>query len=302
MESKNSVRLNKFIAESGICSRREADRFIEKGVVFINGRTAKIADPVFPGDKVVVNGLSLEPRVAEDNVYIAFNKPVGITCTTEESTHGNIVDYINHPTRVFPIGRLDKDSQGLIFLTNDGDIVNKILRAENVHEKEYLVTVNKPLTEQFISAMSSGVPVLGVITKRCLVKKESQFVFRIVLVQGLNRQIRRMCSHFGFKVTRLERIRIMNINLKGIPLGEWRDMTGSELAEIFKMVQHSSSEVRQKVSTEKPDPEKREWKQGSYTHAKSNGNRKGSSGNGKSKRGFEAGRRGLSGKNRSGKN
>jgi 23S rRNA pseudouridine2604 synthase len=242
METKNSVRLNKFIAESGICSRREADRHIEEGKVLINGRKARIGDPVYAGDKVIVNGLHLEPRVAEDKIYLAFNKPVGVTCTTEESTSGNIVDYVNHSARVFPIGRLDKDSQGLIFLTNDGDIVNKILRAENAHEKEYLVTVNKPVTEEFITAMSSGVPVLGMMTKKCKVEKISPFIFRIVLIQGLNRQIRRMCEHLDYMVTKLERVRIMNVSVKGIPLGDWRDLSNDELAGIFKLIENSSSQ------------------------------------------------------------
>ncbi len=256
MENMNAMRLNKFIAESGICSRREADRFIEKGVVLINGRKAKIADQVMPGDKVVVNGMHLEPREAEDNIYIAFNKPVGVTTTTEESTHENIVNYVNHSSRIFPIGRLDKDSQGLIFLTNDGDIVNKILRAENAHEKEYLVTVNKPLTESFISSMSSGVPILGVVTRKCKIQMESPFIFRITLIQGLNRQIRRMCEHFGYEVTKLERIRIMNVSLKGLPLGEWRDLTPDELSGIFKLLKTSSSESDKKKPAAKSSPAK----------------------------------------------
>ncbi len=242
MEQHNSIRLNKFIAESGICSRREADRFIEKGVVLINGRKAKVGDPVMPGDKVTVNGMQLEPRVAEDKIYLAVNKPVGVTCTTEENTRGNIVDFVNHSARVFPIGRLDKDSQGLIFMTNDGDIVNKILRAENAHEKEYLVTVNKPVTEQFLSGMAGGVPVLGVVTRKCKVSMETPFIFRITLIQGLNRQIRRMCGHFGYEVTKLERVRIMNVGLKGLPPGDWRDLTPAELQGIFKLIAASSSE------------------------------------------------------------
>ncbi len=243
MKSKNSIRLNKFIAESGICSRREADRYIEDGRVLINRKKAYIGDHVYAGDKVIVNGLHLEPRVAEDNIYLAFNKPVGVTCTTEQSTHGNIVDYVNHSTRVFPIGRLDKDSQGLILLTNDGDIVNKILRAENAHEKEYLVTVNKPITDEFITAMSSGVPVLGVTTKKCVVEKITPFIFKIILIQGLNRQIRRMCEYLHYEVTKLERVRIMNISVKGIPPGEWRDLSDSELQGIFKLTGNSSSQV-----------------------------------------------------------
>jgi 23S rRNA pseudouridine2604 synthase len=249
MESKTSIRLNKFIAESGICSRREADRFIEKGFVLINGRKAKLADQVYPGDKVVVNGNHLEPREAEDTIYLAFNKPVGVTTTTEEHTADNIINYVNHSARIFPIGRLDKDSQGLIFLTNDGDIVNKILRAENAHEKEYLVTVDKPITDKFVEGMMHGVPVLGVVTRKCKVVKETPFIFRIVLIQGLNRQIRRMCEHFGYQVVKLERVRIMNVSLKGLPLGEWRDLTKEELQGIFKLIANSTSE---KVNPPKP--------------------------------------------------
>lgn len=236
-----STRLNKYISESGICSRRQADKFIENGNVFINGKRAKVGDQVWPGDRVVVNGNSIEPRKEEDAIFIAFNKPVGVTSTTEASTKNNIVDYVNHSERIFPIGRLDKDSQGLIFLTSNGDIVNKILRAGNNHEKEYLVTVNKPITDDFINAMSTGVPILGVMTKKCVVTKESAFVFKIILIQGMNRQIRRMCEHFGYEVTKLERTRIMNVSLKGLPLGEWRELTEQELSGIFKMIKHSSS-------------------------------------------------------------
>lgn len=253
MENQSSfVRLNKFIAESGICSRREADKFIERGVVMINGRRAVIGDVVKPRDKVSVNGNVLEPLTAEKKIYIAFNKPVGVTCTTEESTKGNIVDYVNHATRVFNIGRLDKDSQGLIFLTNDGDIVNKILRAENAHEKEYLVTVDKPITEKFIQSMSTGVPILGQVTKKCKVVQESTLVFRITLIQGLNRQIRRMCEYFGYEVRKLERVRIMNVSLTGIPLGEWRDLTEKELDHIFSKLDQSVSDSSKIKSKPKP--------------------------------------------------
>ncbi len=239
--SDSTTRLNKYISESGLCSRRAADRYIEQGSVLINGKKARVGDKVFFGDLVSVNGQTIEPREVENSVLIAFNKPVGITSTTEAGVKSNIVDYVNHSERVFPIGRLDKDSQGLIFLTNNGDLVNKILRAGNNHEKEYLVTVNKPLTEQFILGMSKGVPVLGVMTKKCKVVQESTFVFKITLIQGLNRQIRRMCEHFGFEVTKLERTRIMNISLKGIPVGEWRELTPAEQTDIFNMVAKSSS-------------------------------------------------------------
>ncbi|HDO1323308.1 TPA: 23S rRNA pseudouridine(2604) synthase RluF [Aeromonas veronii] len=244
MLANESMRLNKYISESGICSRREADRFIEQGHVFINGKRAGIGDQVQVGDLVKVNGQVIEPREADSLVLIALNKPVGIVSTTEAGEKGNIVDFVNHSTRVFPIGRLDKDSQGLIFLTNHGDLVNKILRAGNDHEKEYLVTVDKPVTDEFVRGMAAGVPILGTVTKKCKVKKEAPFVFRITLVQGLNRQIRRMCEHFGFEVTKLERIRIMNVSLKGLPVGEWRDLTDDELIDLFKLIEDSSSEVK----------------------------------------------------------
>lgn len=238
--SDSTTRLNKYISESGLCSRRAADRYIDQGNVFINGRKAKVGDQVFFGDVVSVNGQTIEPKEAENSVLLAFNKPVGITSTTEAGVKSNIVDYVNYSERVFPIGRLDKDSQGLIFMTNNGDLVNKILRAGNSHEKEYVVTVNKTITEQFITNMAKGVPVLGVMTKKCKVVKESPFIFRITLVQGLNRQIRRMCEHFGFEVTKLERVRIMNISLKGLPVGEWRELSPEETAEINQLVAKSS--------------------------------------------------------------
>jgi 23S rRNA pseudouridine2604 synthase len=243
----SSTRLNKYISESGICSRREADRYIEQGNVFLNGKRATIGDQVMPGDVVKVNGQLIEPREADDLVLIALNKPVGIVSTTEDGERDNIVDFVNHSKRIFPIGRLDKDSQGLIFLTNHGDLVNKILRAGNDHEKEYLVTVDKPVTDDFIRGMGAGVPILGTVTKKCKVKKEAPFVFRITLVQGLNRQIRRMCEHFGFEVTKLERTRIMNVSLTGIPLGEWRDLTDDELIDLFKLIENSSSDVKPKA-------------------------------------------------------
>lgn len=251
------MRLNKFIAESGLCSRREADRYIERGHVFINGKRASVGDQVGPGDRVRVNGNELEPLEEEDVVFIALNKPVGITSTTESNVRGNIVDFVNHSTRIFPIGRLDKDSQGLIFLTNKGDLVNKILRAGNKHEKEYIVTVNKPLTSEVIEGMMSGVPMLGVMTKKCKVVQESANTFRIILIQGLNRQIRRMCEYFGYEVLKLERVRIMNISLKGIAPGDWRDLTSEEMQMIYKMIKGSSStESTTKKSKDKKKPKK----------------------------------------------
>lgn len=241
MGKEGGMRLNKFISESGLYSRREADRHVEEGRVFINGRRALFSDQVFAGDSVRVNGLELEPLQEEDMVFIALNKPVGVTSTTEAGVRDNIVSFVNHSSRVFPIGRLDKDSQGLIFLTNRGDLVNKILRAGNQHEKEYIVTVDKALTDEVIFSLGNGVPILGATTKKCKVVREGAQVFRITLVQGLNRQIRRMCEYFGYTVTKLERIRIMNITLKGLPLGEWRELTPDEVAMIEKMLAHSSS-------------------------------------------------------------
>jgi 23S rRNA pseudouridine2604 synthase len=259
MENHSSTRLNKFISESGLCSRRQADRYIEDGLVFINGRKARIGDQVFAGNKVVVNGHELEPKEAKNLIFIALNKPVGITSTTETNVQGNIIDYVNHSDRIFPIGRLDKDSQGLIFLTNDGDIVNKILRAGNKHEKEYVVTVNKPVTDQFIQSMGQGVSLLEGTTKKCVVKQEAAFVFRIILIQGLNRQIRRMCEYFGYEVTKLERVRIMNVSLKGIPLGDWRELTSGEMKIIHSMIEDSSS-ADQKKSEKNPGKKKPQGK------------------------------------------
>jgi 23S rRNA pseudouridine2604 synthase len=246
-----SIRLNKYISESGLCSRREADKFIQNGQVFINGKKAKIGDHVSEGAMVMVNGNLIEPKAKEDFILIAFNKPVGVETTTEPGVRNNIINYVNHSERLFPIGRLDKDSQGLIFLTSNGDIVNKILRAGNNHEKEYLVTVNKLITEQFINGMAGGVPVLGTMTKKCKVKQESPFVFNITLIQGLNRQIRRMCEHFGYEVVKLERTRIMHVGLKGVPPGEWRDFTKEETATLMDMVKDSSSEAKPKTSNNK---------------------------------------------------
>ena len=235
-----ATRLNKFISESGLCSRREADRFIEQGQVLLNGKPAQVGDQVGPRDRVSVNGHKLEPKQAADAVYLAFNKPVGVTSTSEPGVRGNIVDYVNHAARVFPIGRLDKDSSGLIFLTSDGDIVNKILRAGNRHEKEYLVQVDRILSDRMLDEMAHGIPMLGTVTKSCLIEKETPYIFRITLVQGLNRQVRRMVEHFGYEVVKLERVRIMNVTVKGLPVGDWRELTPAELAGIMKMVEKSS--------------------------------------------------------------
>lgn len=256
MPSDSSTRLNKYISESGICSRREADRYIEQGNVFINGKRAKIGDQVFAGDAVKVNGQPIEPQDAEEFVFLALNKPVGIVSTTEGHEKNNIVDFVNHSTRIFPIGRLDKDSQGLIFLTNNGDLVNKILRAGNRHEKEYLVTVNRPLSDDFIARISAGVPMLGGTTKKCKVTRESPLVFRITLIQGLNRQIRRMCEYFNYEVTKLERVRIMNVSLKGVPLGEWRNLTEEELRILLKATENSSSDIKVAPDKSRKNPGK----------------------------------------------
>ena len=234
------MRLNKFISESGKASRRQADKLIEEGRVKLNGRKAKIGDQVNPGDEVLVNGQLI--RLARNNVYIALNKPVGITCTTEKNVKGNIIDLVNHPLRIFNIGRLDKDSDGLILLTNDGDIVNEILRAENNHEKEYIVSVDKPITPEFIEKMSKGVRILGTKTLPCKVEQLSKYEFKIILTQGLNRQIRRMCEALGYEVYRLQRIRIMNINLGHLPVGQWRDLTKKEKTRLFQDLNYTPQE------------------------------------------------------------
>ncbi|HHF0484960.1 TPA: 23S rRNA pseudouridine(2604) synthase RluF [Vibrio antiquarius] len=233
MSQDNAKRLNKFISETGFCSRREADRLIEQGRVTINGNKPEMGTKVLPGDDVCVDDKPVAAK--EKPVYIALNKPTGITCTTERDVPGNIVDFIGHKKRIFPIGRLDKPSDGLIFLTNDGDIVNKILRAGNSHEKEYVVRLDKPITGEFLKQMSSGVKILDTVTLPCKVTKETKFSFRIVLTQGLNRQIRRMCEALGYEVFKLRRVRIMNISLDGIPNGKWRYLTDDEVAEILAM-------------------------------------------------------------------
>lgn len=236
------IRLNKFISDSGFSSRREADKLIEQQRVRINDNIPELGTKVAPGDVVTVDGQLIQASATDkaDRVYIAYHKPVGITCTTELHVKGNIVDAIGHKQRIFPIGRLDKPSEGLIFLTSDGDIVNKILRAENAHDKEYVVTVNRPLTEHFIKKMASGIPILDTITKPCEVTMQSKMVFRIVLTQGLNRQIRRMCEYLGYEVVKLKRTRIMSVRLAGLKVGQWRDLTPEEMEEINLAVEGSS--------------------------------------------------------------
>lgn len=237
-------RLNKFISETGMCSRREADRLIEQGLVKVNGEVAPMGQKVSSADKILVNGKAIAAK--KPSVYLAYHKPVGITCTTERDVKGNIIDAIGYKERIFPIGRLDKPSEGLIFLTNDGDIVNKILRAGNQHEKEYVVTVDKPINAEFISGMARGVPILDTVTKRCKVRQNSKFVFNIVLTQGLNRQIRRMCEHFGYEVTKLKRVRIMNVSLQGLGVGKWRLLDEKQMADIHQLT--SSSDKTQNAS------------------------------------------------------
>tara|TARA_Y100001934_G_scaffold271034_1_gene356924 strand:+ start:491 stop:1309 length:819 start_codon:yes stop_codon:yes gene_type:complete len=233
------TRINKYLSEVGFCSRRKADKLIEEGRVTLNGAVPEVGTKVAPGDEVRVDG-NLVGASKEAPVYIAFNKPVGIVCTTDTRVEkDNIISYINYPTRIFPIGRLDKPSQGLIFLTNDGDIVNKILRARNNHEKEYIVTVDKPITSGFITKMGNGIPILGTVTRKCFVEKLASHRFRIVLTQGLNRQIRRMAEHLGYRVTKLKRVRIMNVKLD-VPIGRWRDLTSAELEELNRLTADSA--------------------------------------------------------------
>jgi 23S rRNA pseudouridine2604 synthase len=236
-EKSEFLRINKFLGESGFCSRREADALIEQGRVMVNNEKAVQGMKISPKDEIRIDGKIITSK--RTLVYIAFNKPVGITSTTEHRVEGNIVDFIRHPVRIFPIGRLDKDSEGLIFLTNDGDIVNKILRAGNNHEKEYIVTVDKVITPEFIRGMSSGVRILGTMTKECWVKQEGKNVFRIILTQGLNRQIRRMCEVFGYRVIKLKRVRIMNVKLGNLPIGKWRNLAEEELTEINRLISGS---------------------------------------------------------------
>lgn len=262
MENDNSMRINKYISQSGMCSRREVDDLIEQQVVKINGKIAGIGATVHEGDVVEVRGVVVKPKVKEKEIIIALNKPRGIVSTTESSEKDNIVDYVNHVERIFPIGRLDKDSQGLIFLTNNGDIVNKILRAGNNHEKEYMVTVDRPITDAFIEGMAGGVPILGTMTKKCRVEQESMNIFSITLVQGLNRQIRRMCEYFGYNVTKLDRVRIMNIGLSGLGVGDWRELTEDEIARLYKLIEGSSSEDKKapKKIVKKPQQQQKKKK------------------------------------------
>jgi len=236
-----ATRINKYLSEVGFCSRRRADRLIEEGKVTINGKVTEIGTKVKDNDKIEVEGQRIKKSTKQKKIYLAFNKPVGIVCTTDRRVEpDNIIDFIKYPKRIFPIGRLDKESEGLIFLTNDGDIVNKILRARNNHEKEYIVIVNRPINREFVKRMSNGVQILDTTTKNCFVKQLGQKKFKIVLTQGLNRQIRRMCDFLGYKVQSLKRVRIMNINLD-LPTGEYREFTKEELLELNKSLENSST-------------------------------------------------------------
>ena len=233
------MRINKFISETGVCSRREADKWVEARRVTINGELAGLGSVVGPGDDVRIDGRPIGEK--KEHVYIALNKPVGITSTTEAHIRENIVDFVGHSERIFPIGRLDKDSEGLILLTNNGDIVNQILRAENNHDKEYIVTVNRPITQMFLRGMASGVRILGTMTKPCEIIQVNERVFRIILTQGLNRQIRRMCEAFGYRVVRLQRVRIMHIHLGSLKVGKWRDLTQGELKDLMATLSQEKS-------------------------------------------------------------
>ncbi|MFA9221571.1 MAG: 23S rRNA pseudouridine(2604) synthase RluF [Sediminibacterium sp.] len=303
------MRVNKFISESGLCSRREADKFIERGLVTINGKKIGLGAEVGPRDVVKVNGRGLN-REEKQDLVLAFNKPMGVVSTTDKVEKNNIIDYISYSERIFPIGRLDKDSQGLILLTNNGDLVNKILRAGNKNEKEYIVSVDRPLFADFAEKMSQGVPILGVQTRRCKVVVETPFVFRITLIQGLNRQIRRMCEHFGYAVTKLERCRIMHIGIQGLQVGEFRPLEEDEMRLLNKYLEKSKSEAPEKkassesdkpkpkpkprpkprtsTSSSSPSSSKPRFKAGSKSHAKPgertfrNGPSKGSSSRGNS--------------------
>lgn len=236
------TRINKYLSEVGFCSRREADKMLEQGRITVNGTIPEMGTKVSEEDEILVDGISIR-KPEEEHVYIALNKPVGIVCTTDtKRERNNIVEFINHPKRIFPIGRLDKPSEGLILLTSDGDIVNKILRARNNHEKEYIVRVDKPITPQFLHKMRNGIPILGTVTNKCEVEQIDTLSFRIILTQGLNRQIRRMCEYLGYEVKKLKRIRIMNIRLD-LPVGKWRDLTAAEMKELEDLLGDSEKTV-----------------------------------------------------------
>ncbi|WOC40567.1 23S rRNA pseudouridine(2604) synthase RluF [Polaribacter sp. HL-MS24] len=287
MDSKKqtTTNLNKYISSSGMCSRREAEKYISEGRVTINGKATQLGNRVGKKDVVKLDGRLVVPVNA--TLYIALNKPVGIVSTTDEREPDNIIQYINYPERLFPIGRLDKPSEGLIFLTNDGDIVNKILRAGNNHEKEYFVSVNKTITEDFIQKIGNGIPILGTVTKKCLIEKVSDKIFKIILTQGLNRQIRRMCEYLDYEVTKLKRTRIMNVELGYLQTGDWRELTDEEMSEINAMIATSSkteeaSSVNQKtkktISKKKTAPLKNDFNKKSASFRKSSSKTKNATG------------------------
>lgn len=267
--NQQTINLNKYISSSGICSRREAEKFINEGRVTINGKPTQLGNRVGKKDVVKLDGRLVKPK--NKTLYIALNKPIGIVSTTDGREPNNIVKHINHPERLFPIGRLDKPSEGLIFLTNDGDIVNKILRAGNHHEKEYFVSVNKTITQEFIDKMSNGIPILGTITQKCKVEKVSDKIFKIILTQGLNRQIRRMCEYLDYEVTKLKRTRIMNVELGYLQTGDWRELTEDEMKEINTMISLSSKTEEASLLKEKPKTTKPKRKS---APAKNNFNKK----------------------------
>lgn len=235
------IRLNKYLSDAGVCSRREADRLIESGKVTVDGKRAEMGMKVTETQVVCVGKKQVKPK--NEMVLIAVNKPVGIVCTEEKREKNNIIDFLKYPTRITYIGRLDKDSEGLILMTNNGDIINKMMRAGNEHEKEYIVTVNKPITEEFLEKMANGVPILDTVTRKCKIEKIGKFKFRIILTQGLNRQIRRMCEYCGYKVTRLVRVRVMNIKLGDLKAGQYRNVTEQEIAELYELIKDSSNET-----------------------------------------------------------
>lgn len=246
MEEKlenQGIRINKYLSEAGVCSRREADRQVAEGNVTVNGVIAEMGTKVLPGQEVLFCGRPVKKE--EEMILLAFHKPVGIVCTAEKREKNNVVDYINYPKRIYPVGRLDKDSEGLLLLTNNGDIVNKMMRAGNMHEKEYIVTVNKPITDSFLRGLAGGVPLveLNATTRKCKVERMGKKQFRIILTQGLNRQIRRMCEYFGYRVEKLVRTRIMNIELGSLESGKYRDVTAEEYQTLLKMIEHSSNET-----------------------------------------------------------
>lgn len=244
MTNPQATRLNKYLSQTGYCSRREADRLLKEGRIAVNGHTAELGTKVLPEDEIAIDGEIIDIQPPNKNVYLAFNKPIGIVTTTDLREKANIIDYIKYPTRIFPVGRLDKASEGLILLTDDGDIVNKILRSHNNHGKEYIVQVDREFPDDFIRRMSNGIPILDTVTKKCEVERLGKFTFRIVLTQGLNRQIRRMCEYLGYEVVKLKRIRVLNIKLD-VPIGKYRPLTPEELKELQQILKDSKSVVEE---------------------------------------------------------